>query len=284
MKPFLTVVAKLFLIPIVWIGASLLYQRLIYNPVGNPEAKHQVGNVQDADFIFIGPSVFHQRINEKALESSIQKEIELITSNGQSTLESLALAELAAKRAPQARIFIAGHDMKIFGHGLHQCWPCSNLPLETIKSDWNEVRECFWFDAILGLLAFGLHSSTPAAYATSDEELLSPTMRAQEAHIKFLEHADSLMVQMLHRVNEPREIPRFYLYEEYARLVDFQIISPPNGKFEKCPDNTTIPCFECLDSTWIDRGIWLDRVHLNHEGSERFTKWLEHFLSFNLSN
>lgn len=273
MKRFIQIIAGAMVIPLSWLLFSFFVQKFLRNPIGNPEAKHQISHLENDGVIFIGPSVFHQRIDEESLEKQLNTNIQLVTSIGQSTLANLALTSMVAERAPDARIFLAAHDREISGKGLHQCWPCSSLPFSVLKSEWQEVRKCFWYDIVLGLLAEFIPAKTPLGFANSDAQMINDGGWA-ESNKRYLENAEQSMREMSRNLTASNEIPRIHLYNYLANSHDFELIAPPNGRFCNCPAQPEIPCHQSLDSSWIQTDLWLDGGHINAKGARKFNQWL----------
>lgn len=273
MRSFLKRTSGIFIIPLAWAFVSVLFQRYVYNPIGNPEFKHQFQQLQDNGVIFVGPSVFYQRINEEYLEDTLGINIQLVSSIGQSTLESFVISQMVHDKAKHAKVFVAAHDREINGKGLHQCWSCSNLPIDVIISEWDEVRECFCYDVFLGIFAEFVPTKFPLSFAktlaamTIDEGWL-------ESHRKYNSNSQSSLEAMNARANTPRDIPRFYLYEKLSTSPKFKILVPPNGRFQKCPDSCSIPCFDVMDTSWIRKEYWFDPGHLSPVGATKFTSSL----------
>lgn len=273
MNRFILTTLTTSVIPLLWITASFLFQRFVYNPIGNPEAKQQIATIKNQGITFIGPSVFHQRIDEKKLENELGIQVQLVTSIGQSTIANLVLSDLVAQKTPETEIFLAGHDRTIHGKGLHQCWPCSNLPLELIVSEWDEVRECFWYDAILGLFAELVPAKAPLTYATTDKQMINDD-GWMESHQRYLSKQEEIIERMKMNLQKSTPIPREHLYKSLSKNCDFVLIAPPNGWFYSCPEDSTIACLQSLDSSWIKPDLWLDEGHINAKGARKFSEWL----------
>lgn len=280
MNRFIQLLTSALVIPFSWILFSFIVQRFLHNPIGNPEAKYQIEHLQNRGVIFIGPSVFHQRIDEEYLELQLNTDIQLVTSIGQSTLSNLALTSMVAEKAPDAQIFLAAHDREIGGKGFHQCWPCSNLPFAFLISEWQEVRMCFWYDITLGLLAELIPAKTPLGFAKSDVEMINDGGWA-ESHKRYLDNAEQSMQWMSGNLANSTIIPRMHLYNNLAKSYEFELIAPPNGRFHQCPPYSTYPCHQFLDSTWIKTDLWLDGGHINVKGARKFNQWLIELLQKN---
>ncbi len=278
MTRFLKIVAWMVAVPIVWASCSLYIQRYHYNPTGNPETKWQLARIPSSGFIFIGPSVFHQRIDDVALEEALGTEVGLVTSIGQSTLETLVLADEVAARTPEAHLLIAGGDRPMMGKGFHQCWHCSNLPASVIASEWSEVRDCFFFDAFVGLFAAFTPEKKPLTFAKTLEDVLS-SEGWEQSYAEYLLHQDSIMGQMQSRLATQRPLPRSALYEDLCTSRNVLVLLPPNGRFESCPADFQCDCVQLADSSWIQSDLWIDASHLSPKGAARFTDRLQAFLS-----
>jgi len=257
------------IVPVLWTFLSLLIQRSGFNPIGNPEVKFQIRQLADSGVVFVGPSVFHQRIDSKYLEKELNTSVKLVTSIGQSTLANIELAEVISAKVPRAKIYVAGHDRLINGTGLHQCWSCSNLSWSILKSEWNEVNQCFWYDAILGLFAVAIPEKKPLPFARTNAEMIEHG-GWMESNKRFLANVDESMQRMSERYAANSTLPRSHLYtqliEEYDNIT---IVIPPNGRFEVCPAD--LPCIEGIDSTWINKELWIDGGHLSSLGGAKFT-------------
>ena len=153
MKRFILFLLKVGSVPACWILLSLGTQRLIYNPIGNPEAKYQLAQIKDSSIVFVGPSTFHRRIDCERLSSKLNREVFTVTSDGQSLIESCILAKRIRADYPSTRLVFAGQNMQVDGTGLHQCWSCSNLDFSFMLRHSGDIASCFWFDAFNGLMA-----------------------------------------------------------------------------------------------------------------------------------
>lgn len=269
---FAKVCLSAFLVPVLWISLSVLIQRSGFNPIGNPEAKFQIRQLVDSGIVFVGPSVFHQRIDAEYLGKELNTPVQMVTSIGQSTLANIELAEVVSAKAPKAKIYLAGHDRLINGTGLHQCWSCSNLSWSVLKSEWTEVKECFLYDSILGLFAFTVPEKKPLQFARTNAEMIEHG-GWKESNKQFLANVYESMQRMRERYSAKSTLPRGYLYNQLIEEHDnVTIVIPPNGRFEACPMG--LPCIEGIDSTWIEQELWIDGGHLSSQGGTKFTSKL----------
>ena len=128
MKRFILFLLKVGSVPACWFLLSLGTQRLIYNPIGNPEAKYQLAQIKDSSIVFIGPSTFHRRINCERLSSKLNREVFTITSDGQSLIESSILAKRIRADHPSTQLVFAGQNMQVDGTGLLRVMQQPRLP------------------------------------------------------------------------------------------------------------------------------------------------------------
>lgn len=267
MRPFINFCIGVFTVPIFWLFGSIVFQRFVYNPVGNPEVKYQLAQLEGNSVVFVGPSTFHRRIDCEELAQETGQSIFTVTSDGQSLIESAQILKIIHASLQNTRIILAGQDMKIKGRGLHQCWACSNLDASLIFQNYDSLAVCFWYDAFLGLLAAFISPKPPLPALKVNQELDGDWLKW---HKKFVADKDSVLEQFAHKLSQNVELPHQDFYETYIQDDHCEILIPLDGNFYNCPESFGIKCSDFTDSTWIRVDYWQDASHINSAGSEVF--------------
>ena len=266
MKRFILFFLKVGSVPACWVLLSLGTQRLIYNPIGNPEAKHQLAQIKDSSIVFLGPSTFHRRIDCEWLSSKLNREVFTVTSDGQSLIESSILAKRIRADYPSTQLVFAGQNMQIDGTGLHQCWSCSNLDLPFILGHYSDIASCFWFDAFNGLMARMIPPKPSLPFINEHVHIEGDWIIAHE---RFGANQDSIMASFQMKLQQQRTLPESALYVELGILELGQMLVPLDGDFYACPPHFE-HCIDFSDSSWLRADFWQDEGHLSAQGIVEF--------------
>lgn len=257
------------LVPGIWVCFSLGIQRYLFNPVANPEVKYELMGISDSSIVFIGPSTFHRRIDCVRLSRALNRQVQVVTSNGQSIFESAVIAKMVSNEHSGNRIILAGQNMEIKGRGFHQCWACSNLSANVLFKHFNDLASCFWFDAINGLMPVIIPKKAPLPFATSNNELLIDDGWARAAENFYLEGPE-VILNMSQRYKSNISLPDSHRWNDLYEEVQFEVLIPLDGNFHTCPSTSKFKCFSVSDSTWLDMAFWQDEGHINSLGIAKF--------------
>lgn len=269
MGRFVTYSLLALLVPSIWVCLSLGIQRSLLNPVANPEVKYELMGISDSSIVFIGPSTFHRRIDCQRLSKALKRQVQVVTSDGQSLFESAVIAQIIRERHFGNRIIIAGQNMEIQGRGFHQCWACSNLSINVLLEHFNDVASCFWFDAINGLMAIVIPAREPLPFAQSDIELLADSDWSR-ANKEFLQKKTTAIAKMRQRIQKKEPLPLLERLMNLQQDTQFEVLIPLDGNFHTCPSALSFECYSVSDSTWLDPALWQDEGHVNSLGIEKF--------------